>query len=125
MTLSNQTTSYICKCIRFEDGNPAHAITDCHHPASLVRLRSQVVSNGPCDTKNGGPQDGSFLSYPHTYDNNILIPEFDEEDYPTVMEEGVIWQLFWWYNSTGGWPTYEDDTLGSNHSSSGSAVAKW
>ena len=39
---------------------------------------------------------------------------YDETDYPIRIVEGESWRPFWWYNSTGGWPLDETDTLGGN-----------
>ena len=30
------------------------------------------------------------------------------------LVDGAFWRPFWWYDSTGGWPTDATDTLGGN-----------
>ena len=43
-----------------------------------------------------------------------IIAEYEETDYPMELVDVAFWRPFWWYDSTGGWPTNATDTLGGN-----------
>ena len=47
---------------------------------------------------------------------SLLVAVFQATEYPLRVEDGASWRQFWWYNSAGGWPLDENDTLGSNFS---------